>query len=112
MARERGDARHALEQVERGALAAEQRAAQAFNGGNHLSRLNALAIGDALRELLVLIQAGQHQPGHFQPGHHAALFGNELAAQARVGRDRALGRHIAIANVLVASAAQRAITSE
>lgn len=93
------DARHALHEVERHALAHEDGAARPLNRGNHLPAPNGVAITTS-SSTTTPIQQCKHPLHHRQPGDHTIRFGQELSAQHRVGGNRARRGHIPAADVL------------
>lgn len=99
-ARERGNARHPAEKIQRSAFACEQRACWTSNFGQHRFVLDVAAIVDLLSECGPLIKFEPDGLGDLQTGHYTFLFGDDAASQRRVGRNNAVGGYVAAADVL------------
>jgi len=99
-ARQRGHARHALQEVERHPLAAQQRLGRTFYCGQHCSRGHLLAVVHARGKAHLLVQQGKSEARNHQAGHYSLLLGHETTLQQALGGNHGEGGQVTVANVL------------
>ena len=96
-----GDARHPLQQVERGALGGQDRAGRALDPGDRARRVrNALAFADQHLHLGGRVEPAHDLVGHRQAAHDSRLAHDDVGDRRQLGRHGRLGRGVAAAGVL------------
>ena len=99
-ARHRGDAAHALHDVEHQTLRLQQRAHLARDDEGHVARLDMGAVMDEDLHLERRVEAVEHLAGNLHAREHALLLDEELALAHRLLGDAAKGGVVAVANIL------------
>ncbi len=97
---QRRDAREAAEKVERSPLAGQDRARRAVEPGDGRCALEPLALLDERLDRDVPVEGAEDALGDGNAADDAGLLHEELAAAAGPGRDDAVGREVAVADVL------------
>src|SRR5262249_16549308 len=82
------DARQALNKVEGGSLAHEERACRCDDVGNRLARCATFAVMLMSRDAYSGLDLTKSFKGHIEPGEHAVAFRNEYSARPLIRRNR------------------------
>src|SRR5581483_10326029 len=82
--RERGDAAQPVEEIERGALAGEQRAGEAVDPGDRAADRDSVAVGYDAREPDLGVEHPERGLGEIEAGHDALFARHDLRLAARV----------------------------
>ena len=95
-----GDAAHALQEVQRHALAGEQHADVAPHAAQELAAAHRVPVLAEEGHLRPLVQQGEHAREHVQPGDDAVLLGQQLHLARRLLADDGVRAHVLIRNIL------------
>ncbi len=100
LSRERRDAGHVLEEIQRRALRGEKRRRAAAHTRARIPGLTRIAVRLDRFEHGLGVDLIEHFPRDVEPGQHAPALGQKNAARPHVGGDDRLGRDVAGAEVL------------
>src|SRR5689334_17811004 len=104
-ARSRRHAREPLQEVQRRPLADEECSRGADDLGNVVAGAARRAVTDANIGTNPRLELPERLERDVDPRDHAVRLGEEYAARLELGRNRRLGRHVAVADVLLERAA-------
>src|SRR5262249_33693040 len=93
------NARHPAEKVQRGSLAREQSSGWTRDFCDDRSILEKRSVLLLLSETDPGIEFAPHRFRDLQTGDHSILFGDDAAAQRRMGRDNTVGGYVAAADI-------------